>query len=112
MDGICSICEEPLTTFVCLKSLSQQIKKWLPEDYGEDFEHFNNNLLESFSICEHEIECNESHKGENRVLVCVDRHKSNLCIYCYINEVVDWINFELNDSAIASELLRTFLCLM
>lgn len=83
MAGICKLCNEPLTNFICLNKFSEQIESWLPEKDAIEFASFNHHLLENFDIC--------THSGCNEKVICTERQKSNLCAFCYLYEVMRWL---------------------
>lgn len=96
---ICQICKEPIHNFVCIDCLAGDIKKWLPEHIVSRFLRFNEMFLEYFHY-PHDHEVNTHH------LVCNARGKSSICLYCYINEVFQWLNIQ--NKRVAMKFIKLF----
>ena len=80
---ICQICKEPIHNFVCIDCLAKDIVSWLPEKLKEKFSMFNRMLLDCFN-------CPHDHQDDHR-LVCSAGGKGSICLFCYVNEVFQWL---------------------
>lgn len=81
---ICQICKEPIHNFVCIDCLAGDIRNWLPEHLVSGFLRFNEMFLEYFHY-------SHDHEVNNHHLVCGARGKGSICLYCYVNEVFQWL---------------------
>jgi len=80
---MCQICKEPIHNFVCIDCLSKDISKWLPEDLSSRFGAYNDWFLEMFDY--------QHQDAEHHNILCNSGTTSNICIYCYVNEVYQWL---------------------
>ncbi len=99
MDGIyvCQICKEPINNFVNIDRLSSDISRWLPGSLSDRFMEFNAWFMGMFHC---PIEIKHHH------IVSHSRKSGNICLYCYINEVFQWLM--LQDKTIARRFRRIF----
>ena len=102
MEGTCYICEKPLTRMVCLEHLARNIERWLPEKHAGSFRTFHRNLLKNFVTCGNLVG-QDGCRFSGKMILCESRSMSDLCVYCYMNEVFVWL------SALDSELPLKFL---
>jgi hypothetical protein len=82
---ICQICKEPIHNFVCIDSLAEEIKRWLPTDLSMSFGTFNNWFLSVFNHSYHDANHTNTH------VLCNSSSIGNICVYCYVNEVFQWL---------------------
>lgn len=81
--SMCQICKDPIWSFICPHCLARDIKKWLPYRLKEAFRNFNESLLGSFSMT---IDMDGL-----RCLKCRKIRLANLCPFCYMAEVHEWL---------------------
>jgi len=96
---LCQICKEPIHNFACIDCLAKDIKNWLPVSLSNLFTEFNEWFLSVFDYHKHEV-------LEGHHLVCNARGSGNICIYCYVNEVFQWIAGQ--DKAVAKRFRHLF----
>jgi len=96
---ICQICKEPINSFVCLERLSEDIRGWLPEALSSRFAGFNDWFLKLFS---YGYDAGLEHHG----MVRGGMGKGSVCLYCYVNEVFQWLLGE--DKAVARRFRKLF----
>jgi len=91
---ICQLCREPIWNFLCINCLGDNIKRWLPENFCEQFSKFHTEIKNHFHtfIADNYEPC----------IDCRKTSETPLCPYCYTHEVYHWI------SPINSDLARTF----
>ena len=96
---ICQICKEPIHNFICIDCLAEDIKDWLPQHLVSRFSRFNEMFLGYFHYP-------HDHEENNHNLVCNGRGKGSICLYCYVNEVFQWL---LNQNkTLARRFIRVF----
>ncbi len=81
--AICSICKDPIWSFICPDCLSRDIQEWLPQRLSRDFREFNRSFLHHFRNIE-----------EQPLLYCIhckERKEANVCPFCYISEASQWL---------------------
>jgi hypothetical protein len=89
--SICKICKEPINNFVCIDCLSKDVTGWLPPDVSKEFSEFNMTLLKTFEYGRHK-------KLTRHHMVCGAKSMNSICLYCYVNEVFQWlidVNFDV-----------------
>ena len=79
---ICQICKEPIHNFVCIDGLSRHITRWLPSGISGPFSKFNQRFLEIFHY---------PYDISNEHMICDTERTGNICLYCYLNEVYQWL---------------------
>lgn len=94
--SMCQICKDPIWSFICPHCLARDISKWLPSKMKGAFREFNESFLGSFSIT---IDLDGL-----RCLTCRKIRLANICPFCYMAEVHDWLR-ERN-TRLASTILR------
>ncbi len=88
---ICQLCREPIWNFLCIDCLGQNIEKWLPENFCEQFSKFHaeiKNHFHTFTADNYEP--------------CIDCRKTSetpICPYCYTKEVYHWLSPISQDTA-------------
>jgi hypothetical protein len=81
---ICQICKDPIWSFICPHCLARDISRWLPASIRGAFGRFNSNLLGNFSAT---IDMDGL-----RCLRCRKVRLANICPFCYLAEVFDWLH--------------------
>ncbi|UCG95678.1 MAG: hypothetical protein JSV92_01350 [archaeon] len=85
-EGIfCALCLEPVTNFICVECLGEEIKKILAfkkSGLTDEFRDFHENLVEHFSFFHNKDVCIKC-----RNVITVD-----ICVHCYINEVIELVS--------------------
>ena len=81
---ICQLCKDPIWSFICPHCLGREIIRWLPARIRKAFGRFNNNFLANFSatIDMDGLSC----------LRCRKIRIANICPFCYLAEVYDWLH--------------------
>ncbi|RLI98519.1 MAG: hypothetical protein DRO99_00470 [Candidatus Aenigmatarchaeota archaeon] len=95
---ICQICKEPINNFVCLECLAKDISTWLPPGLSDRFTKFNDWFLDTFKHMPHTV--------TRHHIVCDLRGKGSVCLYCYVNEVFQWLMGE--DKPVARRFRKLF----
>ena len=90
--SICQICKEPIWGFICPDCLASDIKAWLPKKLSIAFSTFNKDFVKHF---------NHDFFGATKLpcLNCNQPKISHICTFCYIQEVVEWLNGKNSDLA-------------
>ncbi|MBM3303639.1 MAG: hypothetical protein FJY76_00965 [Candidatus Aenigmarchaeota archaeon] len=73
---MCQLCKEPIANFVCIHRMGRGIAQWLPSPAREAFEMENARFLQTFSYM----------PADTR------NHAEPVCLYCYVNEVFQWLS--------------------
>ncbi len=81
--SICQLCKEPIWSFICPHCLAREIGRWLPSRAREAFGKFNENFFSNFSAT---IDVDGL-----RCLRCRKVRLANICLFCYLAEVYDWL---------------------
>jgi len=97
--ALCKICKEPINNFVCIDCFAKDIRKWMPTDIAGRFARFNRSFLKIFQF-EHHSKLVKHH------LVCTENSKGSVCLYCYLNEVFQWLMWQ--NKAVARRFRRLF----
>jgi len=92
---ICSICKEPIWSFICTDCLKNDIKKWLPSHLSEKFEEFNAMLSFHFR--------NRMDEVSLPCILCKQQKDVVICPFCYISEACEFLS-EVDEKA-AKQLL-------
>jgi hypothetical protein len=93
---ICQLCKEPIANFACIRHMGEGIAQWLPSPTRELFEKENARFLDTFSYM---------HMDSGRHALSRSGGEP-VCIYCYVNEVFQWLSGM--DKAIAKRFRRMF----
>ena len=93
---ICQLCKEPIANFACIRHMGEGIAQWLPSPAKELFEKENARFLETFS---------STHIDSGHSALCASGGEST-CLYCYVNEVFQWLSG--TDKAVARRFRRLF----
>jgi hypothetical protein len=89
---ICQICKEPIWSFLCLDCLADQISGWLPGKVSSKFSKFNKDFIRHFHY--------RFSGGSSLVcLNCKNPKIASVCMYCYMDEVMDWLRNVNSDLA-------------
>jgi hypothetical protein len=80
---MCQICKDPIWSFICPHCLASDISKWLPASLRGAYKQFSSGLIRSFSKS---IELDGL-----RCLHCRKIRLANICPFCYLGEVYDWL---------------------
>jgi hypothetical protein len=80
---ICQICKDPIWSFICPDCLAKDIGKWLPRNLRGAFGRFSRGLLSNFS--------STIDMDGLRCLRCRRVRVANICPFCYLAEVYDWL---------------------
>jgi hypothetical protein len=78
------LCKDPIWSFICPRCLARDIVKWLPEKLRGAFKRFNRDFSSSFSAT-----------IDMAGLTCLSCRKvrvANICPFCYLAEVCDWLH--------------------
>jgi len=81
--SMCQICKDSIWSFICPHCLANAIEKWLPPYLRDDFGKFSDDFFRSFSTT---IDMDG--------LMCLRCRKirlANICPWCFLNEVYDWL---------------------
>lgn len=79
--NLCKICKEPISNFICIDCLKNEISERIPEKLRDKFLDFHRNLSIHFN------------SKTSRFMPCLKCKLSSapyICIYCYLNEVFSW----------------------
>ena len=81
---ICQLCREPIWNFLCIDCLSNNVQKWLPASFSQEFSGFHRTIKSHFHTF-----------ISDNFEPCIDCRKINetpICPYCYTHEVYHWIS--------------------
>lgn len=88
---VCQLCREPIWNFLCIDCLGENIKRWLPNDFGQQFVRFHQSLKSHFHtfIASNFEPC----------LDCNMLNETPICPHCYTHEAYHWISTINTDTA-------------
>lgn len=101
---ICQLCKEPIANFVCIECLAEDIRQWLPGPLSLPFQTFMADLLLTFHYPHNDVDEHIGHA--KRGLVCSSKGRGSLCLYCYVNEVCQWLRE--GDGTVAERFMQVF----
>ncbi len=82
--SICQLCKDPIWSFICPHCLARDISRWLPASIRKAFSRFNRDFFRNFSTT---IDLDGL-----RCLRCRKIRLANICPFCYLAEVCDWLH--------------------
>ena len=92
---ICQLCKEPIANFANIRHMGADITQWLPSPTRELFEKENARFLGTFR---------QAHTDSGHALC--NSAADPICLYCYVNEVFQWISG--SDKAVAKRFRQLF----
>lgn len=96
--SICKVCKEPLWNFLCLDCLREDIEAWIPSAHIARFLEFHNSFTNHF--------LGHADATFDSCLKCKGRKQSQVCAFCYINELISWASN--TDSQLADHMRKSF----
>lgn len=81
---VCQLCREPIWNFLCIDCLGENVKKWLPNAFGQQFSRFHQSLKSHF----HTFIAN----NYEPCLDCNMLNETPICPHCYTHEAYHWIS--------------------
>jgi hypothetical protein len=79
---ICQLCKEPIQNYVSLRALGNEIESWLPTEESVMFRKFHTDFLHTFRY--------PDRPAQHHIIT--NRQGPMICIYCYVNEVFQWLS--------------------
>jgi hypothetical protein len=95
---VCKICNDTMSSYICPRCLSEDIRKWLPREISGDFDEFHRFFSGLFGDNEELITLNCLH--------CKEKRDATVCPFCYVFAVSEWL--EEKDRHISRQLARMF----
>jgi hypothetical protein len=93
---ICQLCKDPIWSFICPHCLARDIGNWLPKNLKGAYKKFNKNFFGNFSFT---IDLDGL-----RCIHCKKMRLANICTFCYLAEVYDWLR--RNNRRLAENIFR------
>lgn len=95
---VCKICNDTMSSYICPKCLSEDIRKWLPGEIPGDFKEFSRYFSGLFGDNEELVTLNCVH--------CKEKRDATVCPFCYVFTVSEWLSEK--DKHIAEQLAGMF----